>query len=59
MAIESGLAVEGFLAASHRALEPLRLTVDSLDVHQQVVAHTEATPTFLTLHRGGRRESVP
>ena len=49
VSVESGLAVEGILALTHGTLVLLRLTVDGLDVHQQVVPHAEATPTFFTL----------
>lgn len=56
MPVEPGLAVEGILAAPDGALELLRLTVDGLDVHQQVVAHAEATPTLLALCRRGREK---
>ena len=47
--IETRLAVKGFLAPSHGAAVLLRLTVDGLDVHKEIVADTEATPTFITL----------
>ena len=53
MSIESRLSVESFLAALHGALEPLRLAVDGLYVHQEVVAHTEPSSTLLAL--GGER----
>ncbi len=58
VAVESGLTVEGLLATSQRALILLRLTVDGLDVHQQVVAHTEATPTFFTLQTKANGELI-
>ena len=41
--------MEGVLATPYRTLEPLRLAVDGLNVHEQVVADAETTPTFLTL----------
>ena len=63
MAIESWLSVKGLLAARHGALEPLRLAVNGLDVHQEIVAHTETPSTLLALWgcggeggREGRRE---
>ena len=48
--VQPRLAVKCILASSDGTLELLRLTMDGLDVHQEVVANTEATPTFLTLH---------
>ena len=54
MSIESWLSVESFLAALHGTLESLRLAVDGLYVHQEVVAHTEPSSTLLAL--GGERE---
>ena len=52
MSIESGLGVESFFAALHGTLESLRLAVDGLYVHQEVVAHTESSSTLFAL--GGR-----
>lgn len=49
MAVESRLSVEGLLAAGHGTLELLGLAVDGLDVHEEVVANTEASPTLLAL----------
>lgn len=46
--------MEGIFAASHGTLVLLGLTVDGLDVHQQVVADTETTPTFLALQSGAK-----
>ena len=47
--VESRLGVKGLLAARHGALEPLRLAVDGLDVHQQVVSDAEPPSTLLAL----------
>ena len=54
VAIEPRLAVKGVFATSDGTLELLRLTMDCLDVHQKVVADTEATPTFLALYTRGK-----
>ena len=56
VSIESWLSVERFLASLHGALESLRLTVDGLYVHQEVVADTESSSTLLALgvREGGR-----
>jgi hypothetical protein len=51
MAVESRLCVEGLLAAGHGALELLRLTVNGLYVHQEVVADTEASSTLFAHER--------
>lgn len=47
VSVESRLAMEGLLAATHGTLVAAWLAVDGLDVHEKVVADTEATPTFL------------
>ncbi len=49
VSVQTWLAMEGVLAATNGAAILLGLTVDGLDVHQQVVPHTEATPTLLAL----------
>lgn len=50
VAVKSGLAMEGIFAAADGALELLRLTVNRLDVHQEVVSNAKATPTLLALY---------
>ena len=45
--------MEGLLAAAHGTLVATWLAMDGLDVHEKVVADTEATPTFLALRGGG------
>ena len=49
VSVESRLSVEGLLAAFEGALEALRLTVDGLNVHEEVVPNTESSTTFLAL----------
>lgn len=44
--------MECILAPPNGTLELLGLAVDGLNVHQQVVADTEATPTLLALQGG-------
>ena len=50
--------MEGVLAAAHGTLVLLGLTVDGLDVHQQVVADAETTPTFLALQKWIKRREA-
>ena len=47
--VEPRLTVERLLTSSDGTLVPLRLAVDRLDVHEEVVSDAEATPTFLAL----------
>lgn len=47
MPVEPRLTVERLLTSSDGTLVPLRLAVDRLDVHEEVVSDAEATPTFL------------
>ena len=54
--IQPGLSVKCFLASFDRTLEALWLTVDGLNVHEEVVANTEASTTLLALWTEGGRE---
>ena len=54
VAVEPRLSVEGLLTAFHRTLKPLRLTMDGLNVHEEVVPNTEPSPTLLALLEGER-----
>ena len=56
MSVESWLCVECLLAAFHGTLEPLRLAVDGLDVHQEIVAHTKSTSALFALEGEEGRE---
>ena len=49
VSVESWLGVECLLAPSYWALVALWLTVDGLNMHEEIVANAEPTSTFLAL----------
>ena len=58
MAVELWLRRVPLLAPPDRTLEAKRLAVDGLYVHQQIVAHTESSVTFLALENERNQQHV-
>lgn len=54
VSIESWLSVKCFLAAFDGTLVLLRLAVDGLNVHQEIVTDAKTTSTLFALEEGRR-----